>query len=325
VIIPAYNAERYVARAIRSALGQTYASLEVVVVDDGSTDATPSIIRSFPDPRVRPLRQVHAGQGAARNHGVRASTGDYVTFLDADDAYLPDKVRRQVEFLQGQPEYRVVFCEALHFYSHRPTTLFMRRRRVRSDAIFRELLRGSLINPNTLMVEGDTLRRGFLFCEERYYPEEWDLCLRLARAGYSFGYQRDALVVVELRKDSNTSLEIQHMLKRHTLEMFERLFQGMSPEERKFYRTDGILRACRLKLAIAALAAPRSGGAPRDAISDLPPWLRYPAAAALTALPAGVVRAAVERLWGWRQRRSLTVVRDPAVAATWARLFAVRQ
>src|SRR5690242_8324684 len=102
---------------MRSALAQTYPHLELIVVDDGSTDRTADVIRSFPDARIRHLSQPNSGQGAARNHGIQMSAGRYVTFLDADDTYLPEKVRRQVEFLETRQGYQAVFCNALHFYS----------------------------------------------------------------------------------------------------------------------------------------------------------------------------------------------------------------
>jgi glycosyltransferase involved in cell wall biosynthesis len=291
-------------------------------VDDGSTDGTAEVIRSFRDPRVQYLSQPNQGQGAARNHGIQASAGRYVTFLDADDAYLPTKVQRQVEFLETHREYQVVFCDALHIFSRRPAVLFMRKAAAGSSDIFRELLRASVINPNTVMIGGDTLRGGFLFREERYYPEEWDLCLRLARAGFWFGHQAEPLVVVEIRDDSNTTMAIQWTLKRHTLEMFERLFSQMTKEERADYRADEMLRSCRTKLAMAALVSADPARAFASVSSVFSPWLAAIMNGALKILPAGVVRGAAEDAWRLRQRMSLARVRDPAVAQAWARIRA---
>jgi len=318
VVIPAYNAERFLARAMRSALAQTYSHLELIVVDDGSTDGTAEVIRSFRDPRVQYLSQPNQGQGAARNQGIQASAGRYVTFLDADDAYLPTKVERQVEFLETRREYQVVFCDALHVFSRRPGELLMRKGSAGSSDFFRELLRASLINPNTVMIGGDTLRGGFLFSEERYYPEEWDLCLRLARAGYRFGHQAEPLVVVEIRDDSNTTMAIQWTLKRHTLEMFERLFSQMTKEERAAYRAEEVLRSCRTKLAMAALVSSDPARAFAPVSSVFSPWLAAIMKGALTILPAGVVRGAAEDAWRLRQRLALARVRDPAAAQAWA-------
>jgi glycosyltransferase involved in cell wall biosynthesis len=95
VIIPAYNAERYIAQAIKSCLNQTYPPHEIIVVDDASTDGTAAVAESFPSP-VRLIRLTeNLGVSVARNRGVEASTGDWIAFLDADDWFLPEKLERQ--------------------------------------------------------------------------------------------------------------------------------------------------------------------------------------------------------------------------------------
>ena len=102
VVIPVFNGARFLAEAIDSVLAQTYPNVEIVVVDDGSTDRTPEIIASYQE--VRGLRQERAGQAAARNHGVAAATGEYVAFLDADDLMVPERLERQVAYLSLRPQ-----------------------------------------------------------------------------------------------------------------------------------------------------------------------------------------------------------------------------
>lgn len=109
VVIPCYNVEKYVAASVGSALQQTHPELEVICVDDGSTDGTVAIIEQLqarhPD-RIRLIRQANAGATVARNKGLEAATGTYVQFLDADDLLLPGKVAHQVALAQahGLPE-----------------------------------------------------------------------------------------------------------------------------------------------------------------------------------------------------------------------------
>src|SRR3954463_8415699 len=100
IIIPCFNAERYVGDAIRSALAQTYDSIEVIVIDDGSTDGSLKVIKSFGD-AVRIESQPNAGACAARNHGIDLARGEYVQFLDADDLLHPEKIARQMEGRSG--------------------------------------------------------------------------------------------------------------------------------------------------------------------------------------------------------------------------------
>lgn len=94
IIIPVYNAERYVSRCLDSVAGQTFRSVEVIIVDDGSTDSTPELVEVYTKqyPRFRCIRQENRGPGEARNTGVEASLGKYVAFIDADDYIAPDFV-----------------------------------------------------------------------------------------------------------------------------------------------------------------------------------------------------------------------------------------
>jgi len=103
VVIPAHNAEAFVARAIDSVLAQTWSAHEVLVVDDGSNDDTASIIKSYGD-RVCYLHQRNAGVSSARNAGALAATGDWLAFLDADDWYYPDRLRCHAEWIQCDKE-----------------------------------------------------------------------------------------------------------------------------------------------------------------------------------------------------------------------------
>ena len=109
-IVPVYNGEAYLAEALDSILAQTLPALEVLVVDDGSSDGTPTVARRYGN-RITYLRQPHAGQSVARNHGVRVARGDLVAFLDADDLAHPTKLARQVARFEARPELDL--CQAL--------------------------------------------------------------------------------------------------------------------------------------------------------------------------------------------------------------------
>jgi glycosyltransferase involved in cell wall biosynthesis len=102
-IIPAYNGERFLGAAIRSALGQTHTNLEVIVVDDGSTDGTVEVVRGFGD-RVRYVHQDNAGPAAARNRGLAEARGAFLSFLDADDLWIAEKLAMQLARFRARPE-----------------------------------------------------------------------------------------------------------------------------------------------------------------------------------------------------------------------------
>ncbi|MGQ0445817.1 MAG: glycosyltransferase family 2 protein [Beijerinckiaceae bacterium] len=115
VVIPAYNAQRYIARTLRSALNQTHGNIEIIVVDDGSTDQTRHIVESFTveDSRVRLIGTVNRGVARARNRGIEDARGTYLAFLDADDLWHPTKIERQLQALNAHasdPTWAAVYA-----------------------------------------------------------------------------------------------------------------------------------------------------------------------------------------------------------------------
>ena len=116
VIIGAYNAERYLAEAIDSVLAQTHPRLELIVVDDGSTDGTGDVAEAYGDP-VRCIRQENGGMAAARNRAVPEARGDYLAFLDADDRFPPDKLAGQLAVFEADPDLDVVYGHVTEFLS----------------------------------------------------------------------------------------------------------------------------------------------------------------------------------------------------------------
>lgn len=101
VVMPAYNVEKYVEEAVCSILDQTYCDFEFIIVDDGSTDRTREILRSFSDPRISLLfNDKNEGNYPARNRGCRLARGKYIAVMDADDVALPERLERQVEYME---------------------------------------------------------------------------------------------------------------------------------------------------------------------------------------------------------------------------------
>lgn len=112
VIIPTYNRAHLIGDSIRSVLEQTFTDLELIVVDDGSTDDTEAVVIEISDPRLRYVRQPNRGRSNARNHALSLAMGKYITFLDSDDLYLPDKIQSQVDYLKSHPKIGMVYTSA---------------------------------------------------------------------------------------------------------------------------------------------------------------------------------------------------------------------
>jgi glycosyltransferase involved in cell wall biosynthesis len=113
VIIPVYNYDRYLGEAIKCVLGQTHNNVEVIVVDDASTDQSSEVAKSFAGRGVRYCYQEHAGIGPARNTGVEVAQGEYLAFLDADDRWPEEKLELQLRAFENDPALEMVFGQAL--------------------------------------------------------------------------------------------------------------------------------------------------------------------------------------------------------------------
>lgn len=114
MIIPVYNAKKYIAETLRSALNQTWPNIEIILIDDGSTDQTIRIARQFEDERLTIFTQENLGAGKARNRGLREAKGEYIQFLDADDLLSPNKITDQIKLLLSNPG-KIAVCSTVHF------------------------------------------------------------------------------------------------------------------------------------------------------------------------------------------------------------------
>ena len=182
VIIPTYNRAHLVGRAIRSVLNQTFQDFEIIVVDDGSTDNTEEVIKSFNDPRIRYIRhEQNRGGSAARNTGIRAARGEYIAFLDSDDEWLPQKLERQVNAFKSLDETTGLVYTGLRFVDHKGALVWEQRPNL-SGYIFHKLLRRNVIGTaSSVMLRRDCLLFTGLFDETLPSRQDLDLWIRIAR------------------------------------------------------------------------------------------------------------------------------------------------
>ena len=188
VIIPAYNNARFLPDNIRSILEQSYRNIELIVVDDGSTDNTQAVLAGFGD-RLRYVRKANGGPSSARNLGIQMARGQLIAFQDADDLWLPEKVRQQVEFLHDHPDVGVVFSDLVIFNDQgivRHSTKD-RFRHIPSGMIFQDLLLERFIATSAVMVRRECLDDVGNFDESLLGAEDYNLYLRLARK-YKFAF-----------------------------------------------------------------------------------------------------------------------------------------
>lgn len=183
VVITCYNYARFLPDAVESALGQTFSDLEVVLVDDGSTDDTPQVAARWRhEPRLRYVRQENAGQAAAKNRGIRLAQGSLVAFLDADDRWDPSKLARQVPHF-ARADVGVVYSRGLHLDATGNTRMPKnpgRTRMPRAGKITTFLLHDNMIPFSSAVVRRDLLQQIGGFDESLAMAIDWDLWLRLS-------------------------------------------------------------------------------------------------------------------------------------------------
>jgi glycosyltransferase involved in cell wall biosynthesis len=177
VIIPTYNRGWIVRDAIDSVLGQTYADVELIVVDDGSTDRTPEILDSYGD-RLRVTRQANQGVSAARNRGIGGSSGTLIALLDSDDIWLPKKLAVQVDFFKRNPAALVCQTEEIWIRNGLRVNPGKRHRK-HSGMIFEPSLELCLVSPSAVMVRRELFEEVGLFDESLPACEDYDLWLRV--------------------------------------------------------------------------------------------------------------------------------------------------
>lgn len=182
VIIPTHNRAHLISRAIRSVLEQTFQDLEVIVVDDGSTDGTEEAVKVFTDPRLRFIRhERNRGGSAARNTGIRAARGEYIAFLDSDDEWLPGKLAEQLRVFAEDPDCGAVYTDILCVYRDGTVEAPPLGRRP-EGRILRHLLASNIVGTtSSVMVKRCCFEVAGLFDEALPSCQDWDMWIKIAR------------------------------------------------------------------------------------------------------------------------------------------------
>jgi glycosyltransferase involved in cell wall biosynthesis len=194
-IIPTYNYAHYLATAIESVISQTCPIHEIIVVDDGSTDHTEEIVKTFGN-KVIYIKQPNAGLSAARNTGIRKATGDTLAFLDSDDVWYPEKIEKQLRVLDRDPEIGIVYCGSREFDSESGQTIKVNLEGeegwIADDLLLFESPTIVSIG-STGLARRETIDRIGFFDTDLKHSEDWDYSYRTARS-YKVGFAREVLL-----------------------------------------------------------------------------------------------------------------------------------
>jgi glycosyltransferase involved in cell wall biosynthesis len=232
VVLATYNYAQFLAESVGSVLDQTFEDLELIVVDDGSSDETVDVLKQFGnDRRVRCIRQAHRGPASAFNRGLAQARGRYVALQAADDAWLPKKLARQVAVLDREPHVGLVYTDTLvvdadgqllrrHFENARFSPAV--------GWVLPQLLLSNFVPASSVLIRADALAQVGAHDERLEVCEDWDLWLRIAQH-FTFAFVDEPLVRVR-RHARNTHLHRLPMV-RDSLFVLERFASAVEPSE----------------------------------------------------------------------------------------------
>jgi glycosyltransferase involved in cell wall biosynthesis len=192
VIIPFCNYERHLGAAIRGVLDQTYPAVDLILVDDGSTDGSAAIARQHVPP-ARYVRRPNGGAGAARNNGIELASGDLIAFCDADDVWAATKLELQIAALHDDPSIDVVFCGVAEFWDPERPSKAVREARTTLDGA----------SPSAMLVRRAAFDRVGPFAEGLRVAEWVDWYVRMRDTGLKEACVSDVLVARRLHRNNN--------------------------------------------------------------------------------------------------------------------------
>lgn len=227
VIVPAYNAEKTILETIQSIQKQTFSDFELIVINDGSTDKTLDLLSTIKDPRLKVFSYENGGLPVARNRGISRATGEYITFVDADDLWTPDKLELQLAALQQHPEAGVAYSwtafideEGKYLYAWPPTFY--------EGNVYPQMLTSNFIaNGSNILV-----RRQFVELAGEFDPilksvEDWDYYIRLAALCSFVAVPKYQILY---RRSSQSMTSKVDVMEKYNLIVIERAFQAAPPE-----------------------------------------------------------------------------------------------
>lgn len=233
VIIPSYNHENYLPRAIDSVINQSYPHFEIIVVDDGSTDNTKNVCLRYPS--VKYVYQPNAGLSSARNRGVEISSGQYLVFLDADDWLLKNALECNLNILM--PNTKVAFVSGGHKVYYEPEDKTWIVQKEVNENHYLRLLEGNFIGMHATVMYRNWVFKTFLFDTSLRYCEDYDLYLKITRKHPVVHHT--GLIAVYRIHDNNMSSNYSEMM-RHALLVLEENLKNIKTSEEKKSLLNGV-------------------------------------------------------------------------------------
>lgn len=227
VIIPAYNAERTILETVRSVQEQSLADLEIIVIDDGSTDQTLHLLQELKDSRIKIFSFENCERSVTRNRGIKIASGDYITFIDADDLWTHDKIELQIKALERNPKAGVAYSWT-SFINETSNFLFSAKPYSFEGNVYSKIL----VNNFTICGSNILVRKDIIGAVGEFDPllnigEDWDLNIRLAKQCHYVVVPK--YQILYRRSSRSTSCKVDAMAK-GTIQVINKAFQSAPPE-----------------------------------------------------------------------------------------------
>ena len=236
VIIPVYNGEKYIAESLQCVFQQSYNPIEVIIVDDGSTDNSIQIIYEIPGEK-KIITQQNKDVSDARNSGIKNANGEYIAFLDQDDLWDKTKLEKQIQIFLKDPNVDLVLTDLSKFNDEgrewHPKDRHKASSRLNNRNLFENLIRKNVLMPSAVMVKKSSIKRAGFFDSNFKTCGDYEMWLRMAALGMKFKYLPEPLTFYR-QHGENTSKKIE-IMNEDRLRAIQKIFSltELSPEQKK--------------------------------------------------------------------------------------------
>jgi glycosyltransferase involved in cell wall biosynthesis len=223
IILPIYNCENFLEETLSDLLKQSYANWECILIDDGSTDSTAIIAKSFvhKDKRFKYLYQINQRQSAAKNYGLRNATGKFIQFLDDDDKIAHNKFKNAIEIFQANIDLDIIYSDARYYYEAKEQELrfspeldnkpWIPQYRGNGHTLFEKIFYGNITTINSPILKREVINKvGYFSLDNHGFNEDWEFWMRCCRENLNFYFdsQEDSFAIVRLREGSTSTNKI---------------------------------------------------------------------------------------------------------------------
>ncbi len=237
VVIPAYNAERTVLQTVESVQNQTLSNIEIIVINDGSHDRTVELIQGIKDERIKIFSYENGGLPVARNRGISQATGEFISFIDADDMWTPDKLELQLAALQQHPEAGVAYSWTSYFIDGQEESIFPYHPVFFEGNVYNKLLVNNFVaSGSNILVHKKAIKSVGEFEPTLKSCEDWDFYIRLAAKWHFVVVPKYQILY---RQSSNAMTSKVEVMEKEALRVIERAYQA-APQEYQYLKNQSL-------------------------------------------------------------------------------------